>query len=472
MKEFTKNLITTSAGTIGGMVFQFLSVILMTRYMTKTDFGLYVIVMLIINILNILSSLGTELTIVKFLSSSESNKNNIAVIILIVRIISFIFFSISFLMLINQGFLEIEYFSRYSIQIILILLVTNLRDYFYNFLQGINKFKEYSIVNISSSFFRFVILTIFIFLSKYSLFDILLVEILATIQPLIHQLYFIRNYELNISKNFLAQDINRIIRFSFPLYLNNIIVFLSTKINTIVLTIFLSPIQVANFDVAEKIPFAFKKILSSFIIVYFPTLSNKYSIGDFRGAKELVSKSIYTFSIIMYPIILISFLFKSDIVLLLFSNKYAESINIFSLLILNFFFLGISDIIGYSFTPASLPKLPSIINFISLIINVILSFWLIPTLGLIGAPISLIIMNLISIIISLIFSKRYNIKPNLYFLRKVIFFNILNILLLISLDGFEIFLKILIAMLLLMIFLLTNAQIFKFWFYKLRFFKK
>ena len=68
-KEFKKNILkssaSTSIGTITSMVFQFLSVMIMTRYVTKEDFGIYVLIIVAVNFFNLLGGLGLELTMVK-----------------------------------------------------------------------------------------------------------------------------------------------------------------------------------------------------------------------------------------------------------------------------------------------------------------------------------------------------------------------------------------------------------------------
>ena len=74
-KQVKQNILrgsaATSIGTITGMVFQFLTVVIMTRYVTKEEFGIYVLVMVIVNMFNILGGLGLDLTMVKFLSSDK-----------------------------------------------------------------------------------------------------------------------------------------------------------------------------------------------------------------------------------------------------------------------------------------------------------------------------------------------------------------------------------------------------------------
>ena len=65
-KNRRKGSAATSIGTISGMIFQFLTIMIMTRYVSKDDFGIYVLVIkVIVNMFNLLGGLGLELTMVK-----------------------------------------------------------------------------------------------------------------------------------------------------------------------------------------------------------------------------------------------------------------------------------------------------------------------------------------------------------------------------------------------------------------------
>jgi len=53
-KNILKGSAATSIGTVTGMIFQFVTVMIMARYVPKDDFGIYVLVMVIVNMFNLL----------------------------------------------------------------------------------------------------------------------------------------------------------------------------------------------------------------------------------------------------------------------------------------------------------------------------------------------------------------------------------------------------------------------------------
>ena len=74
-KQFKKNILkgsaATSIGTISGIVFQFLTIMILTRFVSKDELGLYLLVMVIVNMFNLLGGLGVRITMVKFIASAN-----------------------------------------------------------------------------------------------------------------------------------------------------------------------------------------------------------------------------------------------------------------------------------------------------------------------------------------------------------------------------------------------------------------
>ena len=427
-KKFKKNILkgsaATSIGTVSGMVFQFLTVMLMTRYVSKDALGIYFLVIVIVNMFNLLSGMGVELTMVKLIASDNSEESRDALIpVLTLRAFGCVLFGVIFIFL---GRYVLHFFDdsiyQYIWYILAIFVLANYRDLFYNLMQGLKQFKQYSIVNVVSSAFRIILVLVFILLTNLNLRYLLIIEILATAQPLLHQLIVIpfRKY-IKVKPTFIT--FKRIIRFSIPLYLNNLVVFLNGRVHIFIIGIYLNPASIANFSVATKVPMALIKIFRSFIVVYFPNLAKLFSDGDKKTAISLIEKSLGVFSILTTLMVIFAFFFRHELTVLMFSSKYEEISIAFALLILRFFMRGISALIGYPFIPAGHPSVPTKINAVASLISVGLSFIMVPTYGYMGAVYALLIMNIISSVLFILASLRYEINPRLKsFLKPTILF--------------------------------------------------
>ncbi|GAB4294746.1 MAG: flippase [Ignavibacteriaceae bacterium] len=418
-KEIKKNILkgsaATSIGTVSGMVFQFIAIMLMTRFVTKEDFGLYALIMVVVNLFNLLGGLGLELTMVKWISShNKSEQEQILLPVLILRGSASLITSVIFILFAKY---ILHFFDDrliiFLFYIPVIFILSNFRDLFYNLLQGLNQFKHYSIVNVVSSVFRVVAILPFLYFYKLNLEILLIIEILVTLQPLVHQIFIIPFRKLIRNKP--SKEIfKKVIKFSIPLYLNNLVVFISGRMNIFLIGLYLSAESIANFDVATKVPVALKKIFQSFIIVYFPNLSRLFSAGEKTTAKNFISKSLSIFSIITIFGVTISFLFREELTVLLFSDQYREIAFAFAMLILNFYFRGVSDLIGYSFVPAGYSSVSVKVNTIATLVSIGGSIILIPIYGFMGAVYSLLAMNIISIIVFYLFALHYRINPKAF----------------------------------------------------------
>ncbi|HKI79553.1 MAG TPA: oligosaccharide flippase family protein [Ignavibacteriaceae bacterium] len=427
-----KGSAATSIGTISGMVFQFLTVMILARYVTKNDLGIYVLVVVIVNMLNLIAGLGVGLTMVNFIASkNKKEKQNILLPVLLIRTFGCLLFSIVFVL---TGRYIVHFFDdtiyQYVWYILAIFILANYRDLFYQLLQALSYFKQYSIVNVASSAFRVIVIFLFLLISKLDIRNLLIIEILATLQPLIHQLFVIPFKKHLIVKPRL-KTFKKVINFSIPLYLNNLITFINGQLNIFIIGAYLTPASVANYDIARKVPMALNKIFKSFIVVYFPNLAKLFSAGDKRTAVTIIDKSIGAFSVSTALLFLFSFLFRNELTLFLFSPRYAEVSLAFALLTLNFSISGLGSLMGYSFIPAGYPSVPTWINAVGSVISIGLSFLLVPIYGYMGAVYALLIMNTVLAFLYYNYLLKYGINPRLKsFLKPIILLSIIPISLL------------------------------------------
>jgi len=177
----------------------------------------------------------------------------------------------------------------------------------------------------------------------------------------------------------------------------------------------MNPVSVAYYDVGAKVSEALKKMFNSFILVFFPNLSNLFSKGDKASAGILINKSLSAVSLVLASATLLAFLFRDEIMILLFSEKYVESSFVFSLLMLNLIFRSLANILGYSNLSAGHPKVPMKVNIVCSAVSVAGSFLLIPQFGYVGAAYSLIIMNTLAQGLYILYLK--NMKLNIEILK-------------------------------------------------------
>jgi O-antigen/teichoic acid export membrane protein len=396
-KNFLKGSIATSLGTVSSMVFHFVSIMIMTRSLSKEEFGIYALILIIVHLFNLLSGLGLELTLVKHIAGGkDEEKNSVLFPVLLLRtgqmlLIATLFYFLNYLILPFFG----SGMESYAVLITLLFILTSYKDLFGSLLQGLNYFKKFAYVQISSAATRVALIVFVIYTASLGLETLLYIEIITVILAFILQLIFVplrRLIDFNIRKG----KIKEILSFSFPLYLNNLLTFTYDRVHFFVIAAYLTPVSVALFDIANKVPDALKRLFQSFIIVFFPNISTLFSRGDLKGGEKLMRKSLGVFSVIIMFGVIASFLFGEEITVLLFSENYIESSLAFSVLMLVFYFRVVSNIMGYSLVSAGYSSVPVKTNSVSSIVSVGGSILLIPILGFTGVVYALLAMNIVS----------------------------------------------------------------------------
>lgn len=413
-RDFIKGSVATSMATIIAMVFQFLGILIITRQITKEEFGIYVLIIVISTFLDTVSSLALEQSLVKFISSAEELERRSTLIpTLIVRVL-LIFIAVILVILFGNSLMSFFSFTatEFLYVIIILFVLSSFRGLFYNLLQGLNLFKKYASVQILTSLLRVGLLLLIIVISELNLKNVLIVEMLVVTITVLLQLALIPykevfHWDVNL------KNIKRILRFSIPLYFSGISYFIQTQVNIFIISAYLNPISIANYDVAGKIPQASAKGFQSFIIVLYPNLSRLFSKGERDSALTLMNKSLLTFSISINLLLLVSFLFNKEIILLLFSDKYLDASLAFSLMMVAFYLSSMSHIMGYSLVSAGLPSITLKVNIAAGAINLIGAFLMVPPWGFMGAVYSIVLTSLSSLLFHYLYLVKYEMKIEL-----------------------------------------------------------
>ena len=418
-KSFLKGSAAASIGTVGAMVCQFISIIMLTRFVTKDDFGIYILILAVVNLFGLFSGFGLRLTTVKFIAGAErEERRKILVPILLIRLV---FLSVVSVIFYFGGSLIVKYFDPkivlYVLPIIFLFILASFRDLFYDLLQALNYFKFFASIGVIAALFRVGLIYFYHSFSTLNLDSLISIEFYATAMPILLQVFVIPFKSL-IKWHSETEIYKKIIKFSFPLYFGDILNFILGRANIFVIGLYLNPASVANYDVATRVPMALKKVFQSYIVVYFPHLAKLFSQENKNSAMRLMNKSLIIISAFVAFIVLISFLFSKEIILLLFSERYLVVTLAFFLLILNFFLRIISDLMGYTIVSYGKSAVPPKINTFTSILSVSGAFVLIPMYGFMGAVYSILIMNFVSLILFYRALVNENIGPNLFQIVK------------------------------------------------------
>ena len=395
MIKSVKDVSFLAIGQIMGLIFGFITTVLLARMLGPQDYGIYNFLMSIVSGTASFLSLGLAFSAFYFAAKKTEIINSILSIGTITSMVGIIFICLI------SPFLETTY-STPNLAFFLIIfsfevLFLNIFNIFLNFFKGTGRFKESSIMNILFNLLR--LLGPFLVLIGFGLFGAIFGRILDW--TVIISLCFVigkKTYNVFPRK---IKNLKKIMGYGFPLYMNQIFAFFTNQYLIIILAIYGMKL-VGYYSASLKLA----TIISMLTLSISDVALQRIIVAKDKKNVDKITKKITKYSSYLGAFFLVNLvIFSKEIMILIFSKEYLSAST--SLIILSFaYFLG-SSFRAYStyFLGKSKTKIVMSVGFISSTILILLSFYLIPSFGLDGAGLSFLFATFVSVMSYVIVSE-------------------------------------------------------------------
>lgn len=386
--QFVKQFSYSGTGVVFNMLFSTVNMMILARYLPRTEYGVFVLLMVVADFLSMLSSFGLNTSAPTSISAAaEEDKGVIANSIIIFRLFTYglvlvVYYIFQRWFLLLLGGTEAAGLATF---IPFMLATAGYRTLFRSILQGYLKFKRMAIIDFTTSALNCLMIVIFIWLLGASFAGLVIAQLVS--QGFACIAFFVAipgPRRLQFSRSHLV----KIIRFGWPLQVNDMLTFVFKNTGGISVAAFLGPADVALLNIAGKLPGNVRSVFESFRTVYLPNLSKLIADGDQRRAHELLNTSLRLVSFVTAVGAIVAVIFSKEIILILFSSKYLASapLLVMSMVALNINLVG--NVLGTSLVAAKYSKGPAIANVVTTVTSIASNVSLIPTLGVIGASMS------------------------------------------------------------------------------------
>jgi O-antigen/teichoic acid export membrane protein len=400
--------ISLGAASIFSMVLGLTGTVIITRHYSVEDFGVYTLVLVFASFLSQISTFGLEFSVAKFIAGTkdELSREQFFSTAVIMRICTILLTSLLawycgplLKMLFGQSLL-----TGFILYVPLIFAVESFRGLLRATLQGSFLFSRIGIADSIASF-AFLVLVILVYSING---DITLLILARALSSLLACVFSFVSIPIRKRIFFQIDAFKDLMKFGYPLQINDILGFVYSRIDTIFVAVYLGPVDIAAYEVARKIPDYLRNLYEPFRSVYYPVISKRYSLEERHQAAMFMNDSIRFVAFVTLLGVAIATLFGQEILQLIFTQKYSSSSPVFILLMFNLSISLISNVMGITLVAVGDTKKPPIINFFNAIASWVGSIFLIPVLGLFGAGIA----NTIGTAVAF--------PLNRYFLRKKI----------------------------------------------------
>lgn len=415
---------TISLGVVSifTMVLGLIGTIIITRHFSVEDFGVYTLVLVFVSFLSQISTFGLELSVSKFVAGSKDELSrelffNTAVVIRVGSILL-----TSLLAWYGSPYLKILFgqslLPGFMLYVPLLFTVESFRALLRATLQGSLLFSKMGIADsIASSMFLVLVVLVY-FLNG----DITLLILARAFSSLLACIFAL--VSIPIRKRFLfhMDTFKELMKFGYPLQINDILGFIFSRIDTVAVAVYLGPVDIATYEVARKIPDYLRNLYEPFKSVYYPFVSKRYSLDGRQQAGAFMNDSIRFVAFVTLLGAVIATLFGREILQLIFTQKYSSSAPVFVLLMINLSIALISNVMGTTLVAVGDTKKPAIINFFNAVASWLGSILLTPLFALVGASIANTIGTVVAFPLNRYFlQKRIDMKDAPY-LKPIVLF--------------------------------------------------
>jgi len=391
------------AGTVISMLFGFFNRAIIARYFTTSEYGVFNLALIVLSIALVIATLGFQNSLpreVAFYREKEPSRVNalISTALVIVLVNSLVWTVILILGAGNIAQVFNEDRLTYSLEIIgLALPFSALIGVIISISRGFGRVREqvyFQNIVYPTAFLAFIVLGV---LLDFPFTYVFLASVLAqalTFLALVFDVWRIRLFGFEISLDLkLGREL---VRFSLPLLLTGILGFVMTWADTLMLGYYKSSEVVGIYNAASPLAKLIQVFLNSAGFLYVPLATQFYAqekIAEMKEIYQVLTKWIFALTI---PIFSFMLLFPESVIMFSFGAKYTSASLALQILALGFMFDILIGLNGISLVIIGETKFDLFSNIISMTINLILNFLLIPNYGMFGAAFATTVSYIIS----------------------------------------------------------------------------
>lgn len=400
------------------------------RNLGPESYGVYGLVLALMGVFNLFLVWGIPRSLSKYLSENEESKEEIFrkgfIGQLIFGFILFVFyFFISPLVASILKDKDLIPYIQFSALVIPFYAIFSIFNGYFN---GLRRFHIQSFLTILYSAVKMAAAIFFAY--AFAVYGAISAFIIAPfVASVVAVPFFLRDYKKPrvIDKTF---PFKKIIKFALPFMGLATFLFIQRELGLFLVKTFLRDNVLTGYynaaNTVAKIPYMFLEALA---IVALPVVAKNLSSENIKKVKTIVKKVVWLLTIILTPAIFIAFFTSKDVLGFLYGKSYLEGAYVFPILILSHsllvFFLVLSNIYSALKSPAA----PFKISILIVLMNFILSFYLVPYFYLSGAAFGTLFAAALGFIamFGLVF-KEIGSFLKLRFLIKIILISLLTTL--------------------------------------------
>lgn len=176
------------------------------------------------------------------------------------------------------------------------------------------------------------------------------------------------------------------VRFSGPLYANNLLNFGFQRFDTFLVAVLLtSPGVVTVYEIAKRFPVILSRGLGAALVPFLPTMSKLLAEGDRQGAARFLGRTVVLTAFLGYLGVLAMVVLQEPLVILLSNRDYLEAASVMGLLMTAICVAVQAGLMGQTLIALGKPVYVTASNIAMALLSIGANLILIPRYGVVGA---------------------------------------------------------------------------------------
>lgn len=406
-KELAKNTIIITIGRISTQLITFLLLPLYTAKLSTNEYGIVDFITTLVQLFIPIVSIMIDQGVFRYLlncKTEEDCKKNISS--------AFVILSISnFAALVIFLIISLFYFSKYSIWVLLILIVTAYSNFFLQVSRGLKRTTDYAIGSFVCSSTTILLNVICIVALKMGASGMIVSTFLGNVLCNIYLYFKLKMYKYISVYNFDKKIAKQQLKYSIPLIPNQLSLWIMNSSDRLIVSWFLGMSVNGILAISHKFPSIFMTFYNIFQLAWHETGTMHYNDNDRDEFFSKMFDSVITVFTILCCGIIVVLPLVFDI---LINKKFFEAYYNIPIYMIAFLFNIVIGFLGVIYVATKKTTEIAKTTIIAAAINILVNILLVNKIGLYASSFSTLVGYLITMIYRIKDSKKYlNIKFNM-----------------------------------------------------------
>lgn len=383
--KLLKNTMILSVGTLLPKVASFITLPILTGYLTQEEFGTYDLVTVLVSLFLPTLTLQIQTAAFRFLVDAKNDQVETKGIISTI-LIFIVFVSMAALLLLMFVLTGID--LRFKTIIALYFFADTLLNTFLQILRGMSYNIYYAVSAAVDTFGKMVLMVIFVFFFRMGLMGALIALCMSSFLSLTYLLLQTKIIHYIEFRAFSLERLKKLIAYSWPMVSNGVSMWVMTFSDRLVITVVLGVTANAVYSAAYKIPSLLTVAQNTFSMAWQENASIAVKDSDANEYYSSMFKVMYDLAAGLMGILIATtpFIFK-----LLIHGAYGQAYNHIPILFMAMFFFTMSSYLGGIYVAHKATKSVGFTTTMAAIVNLVVNILLIRQIGLYAASVSTLI---------------------------------------------------------------------------------